>query len=512
MSYTIAKYIRLSIEDAKNESLSIENQRLVLDSYISAMDEDDIEVVEFVDNGHSGTNFERPAVQGLLEHVRVGKVHCIVVKDFSRFGRNAVESGYFLQRVFPLFNTRFIALSDGYDSAEHIGDTGGLDISFRLLISERYSRDLSKKIKASKQEKARRGEAVFKNCIFGYKKVEDHLEIDEPAAKTIRLIFDLSASGKSLTDIAKRLHSDRCPTPSEYKNADDNPSCIWGNPGIHSILHNEQYIGTYTASKTKRVEVGSKKIIKVDESEWVKIPGHHPAIVDIEVFKAAHERMSNKHKPTKKREVGTAERYNKIDRPLKGKVICGCCNHKLKLSSTRNAVFQCQYTHSAPDAPCYRLKISCNELSAALLDTIRKHAQNDSGRVSRSMPLHNESEFTRLTDANKKKKQTLYEQFVRGEISATDFKSSKVLYDAELERLNGSHTANKVETGKVVAMRKTVTQLHELMESSEDENVLSRPIVELLIESVHVYPDGKVEVVWKSPGFETVIMAGASCT
>jgi len=118
--------------------MSIENQRLFLDSYIAGMDEDDATVLEFVDNGYSGTHFERPAVQELLELVRTGKINCIVCKDFSRFGRNMIEAGYFLQMVFPLYRTRFVSVSDAFDSAEHEGDTGGLEVAFKLLISEQY--------------------------------------------------------------------------------------------------------------------------------------------------------------------------------------------------------------------------------------------------------------------------------------------------------------------------------------------------------------------------------------
>ncbi|MCL2342870.1 MAG: recombinase family protein, partial [Firmicutes bacterium] len=156
--YVIAKYIRLSIEDSKSDSMSIENQRLLLDRHISAMNLSNAEILEFVDNGHSGTNFERPAVQELLELVRLGQVNCVLVKDFSRFGRSAIEVGYFIERVFPLFGVRFISVSDGFDSAEHVGDTGGMEVSFKFIMHEYYSRELSRKIKSAKQEKMRRGE------------------------------------------------------------------------------------------------------------------------------------------------------------------------------------------------------------------------------------------------------------------------------------------------------------------------------------------------------------------
>jgi DNA invertase Pin-like site-specific DNA recombinase len=134
--YVIAKYIRLSIEDGKNESLSVESQRLILDKHIAELCIPNAEILEFVDNGHSGTNFERPAVQELLELVRQGKINCIIVKDLSRFGRSMIETGYYIECVFPLFRIRFIAVLDHHDSAEHEGDTGGMDIAFKFLIHE----------------------------------------------------------------------------------------------------------------------------------------------------------------------------------------------------------------------------------------------------------------------------------------------------------------------------------------------------------------------------------------
>lgn len=142
--YVIALYIRLSIEDYKYDSLSIENQSLVLHEYAASMPEAlNAEIMEFIDNGYSGTNFERPQVQKLIELVRANQIDCIIVKDFSRFGRNSIETGYFIERVFPLFHTRFISISDDFDSSKFKGDTGGMDMAFKYLISEYYSRDMS---------------------------------------------------------------------------------------------------------------------------------------------------------------------------------------------------------------------------------------------------------------------------------------------------------------------------------------------------------------------------------
>ena len=172
--YVIALYIRLSLEDYKYDSMSIENQHLALNEFVSSMPESaNAEVLEFIDNGYSGTNFERPKVQELIEMVRANKIDCIIVKDFSRFGRNSIETGYFIERVFPLFHTRFISINDDFDSNQHKGDTGGMDVAFKYLISEYYSRDMSIKTKRAKYAKMQRGEYQSKVCPYGYRKSAD---------------------------------------------------------------------------------------------------------------------------------------------------------------------------------------------------------------------------------------------------------------------------------------------------------------------------------------------------
>ncbi len=197
--YVIALYIRLSVEDIKTESLSIPNQRLILREKAMSLPEwDNGEVLEFVDNGHTGTNFERPAVQELLTMVQAGSIDCIIVKDLSRFGRNSIETGYFIERVFPLYHTRFISVSDDFDTVNFKGDTGGIDVAFKYLISECYSRDMSMKTKSAKYAKMRRGEYQSVICPYGYRKSADgRMEPDENVAGNVRLIFEWAAEGNT---------------------------------------------------------------------------------------------------------------------------------------------------------------------------------------------------------------------------------------------------------------------------------------------------------------------------
>ena len=218
-NYVIALYIRLSVEDFKTESLSIPNQKLILHEKAMSLPEwDNSEILEFIDNGHTGTNFERPAVQELLTMVQAGKINCIIVKDLSRFGRNSIETGYFIERVFPLYHTRFISVSDDFDTANFKGDTGGIDIAFKYLISECYSRDMSMKTKSAKYAKMRRGEYQSVICPYGYRKSADgRMEPDEDVAPNVQMIFQWASEGNTAAEITRKLYAMNIPTPGEYR-------------------------------------------------------------------------------------------------------------------------------------------------------------------------------------------------------------------------------------------------------------------------------------------------------
>ena len=490
----IAKYIRLSIEDAKTESLSIENQRLELDRYIDAMDIPSTEVLEFVDNGYSGTNFERPAVQELLELVRQGRVNCIAIKDLSRFGRNMVDTGYYIECVFPLFRVRLIAISDDFDSAEHDGGTGGLEVAFKLLLHEQYSRDLSEKIRTAKRTKALRGEYVIKNCVFGFKKVNGRLEIDEPAAQTVRLIFEMYRDGYGQTEIAARLYKDKHPAPGEYRKRVDSPSCLWHIPQILNILRDEQYMGTYIAGKTKRVEFGSQKVVNVDKSEWIRIPDHHPAIVDKALFYAVQERFEQKKERVRKREAGTWQRYSSGDSVLKGKVACGCCGHSMRTNSAKNVTFFCQHTRVAPDAACHRFRILGCELEGIVLENIREQAQvilNSANDFSPSSECQTaqDTRIKQIEDA----RCALYERFVLKEVCANEFKAENEALNAELESTKHAKAAFKSEYEKSDTIDKVRTIASATLAATE----LTQSVVDGLIDKVCVYPNRRIEVAWK---------------
>jgi DNA invertase Pin-like site-specific DNA recombinase len=288
--YTIAKYIRLSIEDGVTESMSIPHQRLILDRHIDELDIPNAAVLEFIDNGYSGVNMERPAVQELLELVRSGRINAICTKDFSRFSRSAMDSGYFIEQVFPLYRVRFIAVNDRFDSEDYKNDTGGIDVAFKFLMHEYYSADLSKKVRSAKRAQMIRGENIVKNAVYGYRKNEQSgkWEPDPEAADVVLQVFQMAQNGLPPAVIRDKLCEMRVPTPEEYKKLKRGygivPLYRWEARAIRVMLTNEQYIGSFVSGKQENKAIGSHSKICTDKSEWIVIPDRHPPIVSKEMF------------------------------------------------------------------------------------------------------------------------------------------------------------------------------------------------------------------------------------
>lgn len=509
--YVIAKYIRLSLDDAKTDSMSIENQRMLLDRHIADMDAKNVSILEFVDNGYSGTNFERPGVQDLLELVREGKVNAIVVKDFSRFGRNAIETGYFIERVFPLYRTRFISVDDCFDSAEHEGDTGGLEISFKFLMHEYYSRDLSRKITSARREKMRRGESVTKNCAYGY--VLDgnrNMVIDPVAAETVRLIFQMYSNGQSSIAIANHLYEEKILTPAAHKRQrramaqDEQFSCVWQKGIIFDILRDEQYTGMYVAGKTKVIDPVSHTCVKTAKEDWVRIAEHHPAIISQELFNEVQEWLRMKGGSNKKRKLSTDQRYAKASKtPLNGKVFCGHCGHSMRVSTTKNAAFHCKFTLAAPDATCHRLRISKAELEDALFTMITQQAKIvlNTKDVTVHVPgIEQKSDFSARIEKCHDEKRAAYERFILGELGEDGYRAEKASLEDELLHLEQAHAAFQARQEEQAIKGET----RKAAKTANRAKKLTQNIVDLLIEKVLVHPGGHLEVHWKIADFGNI--------
>ena len=258
MPKAIALYLRLSQEDvdirrnaAKDESNSISAQRSLITRHIDETpDLCNLPRLEFCDDGFSGTNFSRPDFQRMIELTKQGEIGCIIVKDLSRFGRDYLEVGDYLEHIFPFLGIRFISVNDHYDSSAHDGKTVGMDITFRNLIYDYYSKDLSSKVKTAMRSKQEKGE--FITCFtYGYKPSPENkhkMVIDESAAEIVREIFDAVIAGKTTSEIAANLNARGVPTPNEHKGVrrKDKGEPQWTHPRITYMIRNIKYTGVMT--------------------------------------------------------------------------------------------------------------------------------------------------------------------------------------------------------------------------------------------------------------------------
>lgn len=504
MNKLVALYIRLSTEDYKVESMSIENQKLALHKFIETQDDlPDCEVKEFVDNGYSGTNFERPAVQELLDLVREGKIACIIVKDFSRFGRNSLEVGYFMEKVFPLYGVRFISINDDFDNGKLHGDTGGLNVAFKYLISEFYSRDLSIKYKSAKYVKFKRGEYQSKVCPYGYQKSADgRMEPNPETAPVVRMIFEMAAQGWTMKEIAAALLERRIPTPGEYKALHgftghdvSRSNGVWQTGILTRILDDERYTGTYIIGKTEIIQVGGRQVREKDRKDWVIIQNHHPAIVSKDEFQRAQEKRRHFKCPKK----------NKRVYPLRSKVFCGFCRHTLARSATKEPYFHCRQAGAIPSSPCYKLSIKELVLHELLYEILSKQARVILGTADIESKIGalsiEQSGYDQQISKIQEQKRVLFEQMILGELSEQEYRKKKSALDNELVRLQEVQTGILTQLSQQRADEETKNANRELARKVVDIGQLSAELVDALIERVYVYPGKNIEIVWKVAGF-----------
>lgn len=503
--YVIALYIRLSMEDIKTDSYSISNQSKALREYAEGLAEyDDAEILEFVDNGYSGTNFERPSMRQLLDLVRSGKVDCIIVRDFTRFGRNSVETGYFLERVFPVFYTRFISINDNFDSQNYKGQTAGIEVAFKYLIGEYYSKDLSKKSKTAKYAKMARGEYQSKICPYGYKKGEDgRMAIDDEAAQVVRLVFSLSLKGFNGQQICRALYEQKIPTPGEYKAARGNKTHdvskthgIWQRSTVLRMLVDERYAGTYIIGKREVTEVGGHKVRMKAEHKWFKIPEHHASIVDMETFLQVQDRL--RHFVSKK------VKFKEF--PLRGKVLCGCCGHALTRIH-KAPVFICRHSQMDSDFDCHGLQITELDLEAVIFDMLNKQAQVilnvaslDNIDVS-SLQSSEQMGYERQIQNCREESKLVYEQYFRKEIDSESYTQQTTTIDSEIKRLTASYKALLRLDDKKQKDNEEQSGICHIAQAVSDADSLTSALADMMIEKVFVYPGNRLDVIWKVASF-----------
>jgi len=351
--YQIAIYIRLSKEDDKwkEESNSIAMQRILLKEY-AAKNFEDYELTEFCDDGYTGTNFDRPGMQEMLEQTRNSGIDCVIVKDFSRFARDYIELGAYLEQIFPFLGVRFISVNDNYDSGNHQGSIADMDVNFKNLVYDLYSKDLSAKVRSSLSIRKEKGQYISANSPFGYEKdpKDRHsLLIAEDEAEVVRKIFSLTVEGYTSVEIARLFNETGVKTPIEFKIEKGKTGRVprgerffWNSSTICHILRNEIYIGNIVQKKYTKDHVGGRNRLNPRE-EWLVTYGRHEPIIDKTVFDKVQENRGKKKPP----------QYNRRH-PLAGRLVCGCCKRTLRYYRGLNPYFACAHRYSNTMKNCVR--------------------------------------------------------------------------------------------------------------------------------------------------------------
>lgn len=332
-TYNVGIYVRLSQEDMREgESLSIENQKKMLTDYVSQQAGWNL-VGIYEDDGYSGTNFDRPGVRQLLDDAKSGKINLILCKDLSRFGRNYIEVGQYIDYIFPSFNIRFIALSDNVDTLDR--NSTAMDLMpIMNLFNEWHAANTSKKVRSVLAQNAKEGKYIASFAAYGYLKGDDEKHtpvIDEPAAKVVRRIFELRATGITPTQIAKILNADGVPIPSDYRaqrlgkpNPYKNTFHYWSHVAVRNILGNPIYIGHLAQQKFTTVSFKNHKSVRRGKDEWVIAENTHEPIISQELWDKCQEvdRCASHGKIMKKG----------IVLPLNSMMFCPDCGAKMKLN------------------------------------------------------------------------------------------------------------------------------------------------------------------------------------
>lgn len=364
-------YMRLSRDDDKaGESMSIEHQRIMLRDYVTG--NGGVIIDEYIDDGWSGTNFDRPAVKKMLEDAQSGKIDTIVVKDLSRFGRNYIQVGQYIDYIFPAYGIRFIALNDNLDTSDRTSTAMDM-MPIMNVFNEWHAANTSKKIRAVLEAKQRSGQYTNWQYAYGYKAGSDENRtavIDEMAAQVVRRIFNLRLEGKSINYIARLLTDEGIPNPATYFTRLDggkwNRRCspYWCPRTVMWILSNSIYIGTVTQHKTTRVSYKNHKVIKNSDSEHIVKENAHEAIISQEVWDKVQELNRSVSR-------GRVDKSNKIHN-LSGLLVCADCGKKLNLKATKTAnCYKCRTYTDLGKRYCSSHSISKSVLERIVLADIQ---------------------------------------------------------------------------------------------------------------------------------------------
>ena len=508
--YRAGVYKRLSSSDTKKRGDSLETQHKIIEGYIS--DAPDIRLCEsYVDNNATGTNFERPGFQRMLADAESGKINCIIVKDLTRFGRNAIDSGYYLEKCLPSLNVRVIAVTDNYDSND--GD-GGIMLPLKNIIAESYALDIGRKCRAVQRQKIIDGRFIGRMAPYGYDKdpLDCHkLMIDPVAAATVTQMFEWAGEGVSYGEITRRLNSAGIPTPSHYKQSRGiiaNEKLIglgkWQKWVVTKILRDQVYVGDMVQGKTRTVNC---KEIAASPDEWICVPNTHEAIISRGLF----ERVQTMREQASALDASKRQSQGAyLPNMFKGKIFCDKCGrplHRHRQNKDGSYWFRCESQWKYGKDTCVCVSVREADLKTAIIELLHKKSEVILGkfiridtRTSKSAGIVYDKELHELNvqlDTNSRTLKSLFESLVSGLVTDDEFGQMKL--DCETKHKSMTARVSEIRQLQLDAdeQRSEYRNFADAVSSVLANEKLTTEIVDNLIDKILVRPDKGFELSFK---------------
>ena len=527
--FRTAAYVRLSMEDSgKIDGYSLQNQKDLLMSFIN--DHNDLHLYKmYVDNGYTGTQFERPAFDEMMQDMKSGLINCIVVKDLSRLGRNYLEAGNYLEQIFPFFKVRFISITDGYDSISPDFTDEALIIPLKNIINEGYAKDISVKVSSAIATRKRQGKFMGKVPLYGYLKDPDdknHLVIDPDASLIVQRVFQMKLEGVSLGLIAKQMNEEGVPCPSKYfvlkglSKETKYLNSFWDRNTAKRMLTNRMYLGCIVYGKSVRSFAKGIKEHTVPEENWKIVEGTHEPLVTEEAFERVQELLEESSREAKDH-ASYAE--GNVPNLFRGLIRCADCGGAMRMGKFRKpkksgaeeyhyyGVYECSRHKLIYDYSCPQKSIRKDILDNAVEEAIRYHIRMflDLERIIADL-----NKKTSIREAavgmqgliRKKQRRIakveqmscgIYEDYQEGILNETEYLTLRKTYADEVLSLTKEIEGLLQEQAQYDENYRAVGSLSDLAHQYSDFTELSREIIETFIAEIRVHTGGRLKITFR---------------
>lgn len=517
-------YLRLSKEDGdkddenKLESDSIYSQRLIMEDYL--VENPDIQLIsEYADDGYTGTNFDRPEFLRMIEDIRLGRINCVIVKDLSRFGRNYLEAGQYLDVFFPVMDIRFIAVVDNIDSFLYPSSMNNISVSFKNVMNEEYCRDISNKIRSTFVAKRENGEYICGFALYGYVRDQvnrGQLLIDPEAADVVRQVFQWFLEGMSYRKITFKLNEMGIPNPAIYKSQkypnyhQANNNCgLWNIQTVRNILRNRMYTGDLVQGKYEKVNHKVDKVKKLSEDRWIIVENHHEPIVDKEIFFSIQDLIN--------RDIRISQTTKELAL-FAGFIRCADCGKQMvKKNASRETAralyhyYTCKTYDNMTKAACTRHTVRSDVLIKTVLSVIATYVnvaveiEELIDKINRSPQKTTEiSKISALLTAKEKERTKierllldLYPDLKNELISKSQYLKLKEKYESELNAINTAIANLKIlyeqEKNGVDGSNEFIKNFKKY----RNIDSLTRDVLIALVDVIYINKDKSIEIKFK---------------